>query len=128
MASKRDYYDVLGVSRTATEDQLKQAYRALARKFHPDVNKAEDAGAKFAELTEAYDVLADPERRKAYDRFGHEGARMGVGAGAGPGRSAQVDLGDLGSIFEEMFGGGRSGFGGGRSPFGGGGSPFGESA
>jgi len=116
MATKRDYYDILGVSRDATEDELKQAYRRLARQYHPDVNKSEDASERFNELSEAYDVLADPERRKAYDQFGHAGARAGATQGAG--RSAHVDFGDLGSIFSEMFGGGRGPFGQGGSPFG----------
>ena len=75
----RDYYDVLGVSRSASEEEIRKAHRKLARKYHPDVNKAPDAAAKFAEAQEAYDVLSDAEKRKRYDQFGH----AGVGGPAG---------------------------------------------
>ncbi len=78
----RDYYEVLGVSRTATADELRKAHRKLARKLHPDVNKAADAATKFAEAQEAYDVLSDPEKRKRYDQFGHAG--VGGAAGGDP--------------------------------------------
>jgi len=71
--AKRDYYEVLGVSRDATAAQIKSAYRKLARKYHPDVNKSPDAQNKFTEATEAYEVLSDPDKRKKYDRFGHAG-------------------------------------------------------
>jgi curved DNA-binding protein len=127
MARPRDYYEVLGVSRNASAEEIRKAYRKLAREYHPDVNKAPDAAEKFAEITEAYDVLSDPEKRKTYDRFGHAGT--GAGAGAGPGGFDPRDFGgfsggrvytsggasaeDIGSIFEEMFGG-RTG----SSPFG----------
>ena len=80
--AKRDYYDVLGVKKTASEAEIKSAYRKSARKYHPDVNKAEDASEKFRESTEAYDVLSDPEKRKAYNRFGH--AAAGASPGGGP--------------------------------------------
>ena len=74
MAGKRDYYDVLGVSKTANADEIKKAYRKLARKFHPDVNKNDPgAEAKFKEVQESYDVLSDDKKRSSYDQFGHEG-------------------------------------------------------
>lgn len=130
MASKRDYYDILGVSRRASEDDIKRAYRKLAREYHPDVNKAESAAARFAEISEAYEVLSDAEKRSHYDQFGHAasaypgggGARpsgtytwSNVGGGGGSG-GAGFDPDDIGSIFEEVFGvGGRSAAG---SPFG----------
>ncbi len=132
--SKRDYYNVLGVSRTVDADTLKREYRTLARKWHPDVNKSDNAQEKFSEIQEAYDVLSDPEKRRQYDRFGHVGvgagsggpgggagspwAWEGGGGGGGPfgqggGRSGGADMG---SIFEELFGGGRQGARGGNRP------------
>ncbi len=81
-ATKRDYYEVLGVVRGATEDDVRRAYRRLARQFHPDVNKAADAEAKFKEINEAYEVLSDAGKRSAYDRFGHAGIEGGMGSGA----------------------------------------------
>ena len=77
--AKRDYYQVLGVSRGASEAQIKAAYRQLARKHHPDVNKSPDAAEKFKEATEAYEVLSDKDKRKLYDRFGHAGPNAGPG-------------------------------------------------
>jgi|SRR5687768_2219195 DnaJ-class molecular chaperone len=84
--AKRDFYDVLGVSRGASADEIKQAYRKLARKYHPDMNKDnKQAEEKFKEVQEAYDVLSEPAKRKNYDQFGHAGVGAGVGGGAGPG-------------------------------------------
>jgi molecular chaperone DnaJ len=99
MSSKRDYYDVLGVQRSASQDEIRKAYRGLARKYHPDVNDAEDAETRFKELNEAYQVLSDSQKRSAYDRFGH----------AGPGTASfGADFGfrDPFEIFDEVFGGG----------------------
>ena len=100
MANKRDYYEVLGVSRSATKDDIKKAYRRLARRYHPDVSKENGAVEKFKEATEAYEVLSDEQKRAAYDRFGHAGVR---GAGAGAGSYGGVNV-DFGTIFEELFG------------------------
>jgi DnaJ-class molecular chaperone len=137
MTDQRDYYEVLGVERGANQEQIRKAYRKLARQFHPDVNKEADAAKKFSEVQEAYDVISDDEKRKNYDRFGHAGA-AGFGAShAGPGHSRagrgpsawtnvggqSVEPEDLGEIFEQMFGGGRG------SPFGAGfGGPGGRPA
>jgi len=81
----RDYYDILGVSRSADADQIKKAYRRLAKKYHPDVNKDPAAEQKFRELQQAYDVLKDPEKRKLYDQYGHAGVEAGAGGGPGAG-------------------------------------------
>lgn len=98
----RDYYEILGVPRNASADDLKQAFRRLARTYHPDVNSAPDAEERFKEINEAYAVLSDPDRRAAYDRFGHAGVR---GAGGVP--DFTVDFSDFADIFEEFFGFGR---------------------
>src|SRR5438477_13217661 len=82
-ATKRDYYEVLGIQRSAGEDEIKKAFRGKARQLHPDVNKEPDAEAQFKEVTEAYEVLIDADKRAAYDRFGHA-AVSGNGMGAAP--------------------------------------------
>jgi molecular chaperone DnaJ len=115
--AKRDYYDVLGVQRTATEQDLKSAFRKLAKDHHPDRNPGDmDAEQKFKELNEAYEVLKDPQKRAAYDRFGHAafdggmGGRGGGGAGFGPDFASSMS-----DIFDDLFGefmGGRRGGGG----------------
>lgn len=114
MAEKRDYYEVLGVSRSASQDELKKAYRSLAKKYHPDVSKEPDAEVKFKEINEAYEVLSDENKRKTYDQFGFagmDGSQAGGGAGFGGFQSGGFD--DLGDIFSSFFGGGMGGFGGG---------------
>lgn len=100
---QRDYYEVLGAGRSATPQQIKDAYRRLARKFHPDVNKAADAAEKFKEATAAYEVLADPKKRKLYDQFGHAGVGGAPFAGAGPAGRGRVRWSDKGVSFEDLF-------------------------
>ncbi len=115
MAANRDYYDVLGVARTASADDIRKAHRRLARTLHPDVNKAADATKQFAEIQQAYDVLSDPAKRTQYDRFGHVGGGFNgedAASGPRPGRraasargpaGAQVNAEDFSAIFEELF-------------------------
>jgi molecular chaperone DnaJ len=111
--AKKDYYEILGVSRDATEEDLKKAYRKLAMQFHPDRNQGDkQAEVRFKEVSEAYDVLKDAEKRAAYDRYGHAAFEGGMGGGGG-GAGAHPFGGDFADIFEEMFG--RFGGGGGRS-------------
>ncbi len=99
---KRDFYDVLGVNREASEDDLRKAFRKLARQYHPDVNKSAEAEPRFKEINEAYEVLRDPEKRERYDRFGH----AGVGAGASGAEGDPFSgFGGFSDIFEAFFGG-----------------------
>ena len=114
--AKRDYYEVLGVSKSASADEVKKAYRRLAMKYHPDRNKGEDADSesKFKEAKEAYEVLRDSDKRAAYDRFGHEGLR-GAGMGGPGGFSAEGFSDIFGDVFGDIFGGG--GRRGGRQVF-----------
>lgn len=112
MAEKRDYYEVLGVSKNATEAELKKAYRKMAVKYHPDQNPGDkEAEAKFKEVNEAYEVLSDSQKRAQYDQFGHAAFEQG-GMGSGGFYGQGFDMGDLGDIFSSMFGFG-GGFGGG---------------
>ena len=115
MAEKRDYYEVLGVAKTATDAELKSAYRKLAKKYHPDLNKDnKEAEEKFKEVNEAYEVLSDASKRQRYDQFGHAGVdpNYGAGAGGGFGGFGGFEDFDIGDIFGSFFGGG-GGFGGG---------------
>lgn len=128
MATKQDYYEILGLSKGATDAQIKTAYRNLARKHHPDVDKSDGAERKFKEINEAYQILSDPQKKAAYDQFGHSAFAPGGGFGQGAGQDGfrtytwTGDMGDLGfdmggggfadpfDIFEMVFGQ--------RSPFG----------
>jgi len=102
---KRDYYEVLGISKTASDDEIKKAYRRLAKKYHPDVSTETNAEAKFKEVQEAYDVLSDQTKRSQYDQFGHQAANGGFGAGGFGG--AGFEGFDFGDIFSAFFGGGQ---------------------
>ncbi|HNK33021.1 MAG TPA: DnaJ domain-containing protein, partial [Plasticicumulans sp.] len=121
----KDYYQILGVSRTAAEDEIKKAYRRLARKYHPDVSKEPDAEARFKEVAEAWEVLRDPEKRADYDRLGpnfrngqdfrpppgwrpHAGAG-GAHRGGGPSAADGFSQADFSEFFESIFGGGGGG-------------------
>lgn len=115
--SKRDYYEVLGVSKSADEQELKKAYRKLAMKFHPDRNPDnEEAEHKFKEAKEAYEILNDDQKRAAYDRFGHAGVDPSAGGfGGGGGGAGASNFSDIfGDVFGDIFGGGGAGGGGGR--------------
>jgi molecular chaperone DnaJ len=116
-ATQLDYYQLLEVSRDADGTTIKSAYRKMAMKYHPDKNPGDaDCEAKFKTINEAYDCLKDPQKRAAYDRYGHEAFQQGMagGGGFGGGRGPQSDFGDLGDIFETIFGGAFGGGGGQR--------------
>ena len=112
MADKRDYYDVLGIDKSADEASIKKAYRSLAKKYHPDMNPGDaEAEKKFKEVNEAYAILSDPQKKQQYDQFGHAAFEQG-GPGAGGGFGGFEGFGGFGDIFSDIFGGG---FGGGSS-------------
>lgn len=115
--SKKDYYEVMGIPKNASDDDIKKAYRKLARKYHPDVNKDDPSAAeKFKELNEANAVLSDPDKRRQYDQFGHAAFQGGPGGpGAGGFDFSGGGFGDMGDIFDMFFGGATRGGGGGRS-------------
>lgn len=112
--AKRDYYEVLGVSKGASADEIKKAFRSLAKKYHPDINKEAGAEEKFKEVNEAYEVLSDEQKRAAYDRYGHAAFEQGAGGNPGGFGGFQQGFGgfadmDLGDIFGSFFGGGARG-------------------
>ena len=112
MAEKRDYYEVLGIQKGASEDEIKKAYRKKAREYHPDLHPDDPSFVeKFQEINEANEVLSDPEKRARYDQFGHAGVDPNYGGGGG-GMDGFGGFGDMGDILESIFGGGFGGFGG----------------
>lgn len=102
---KRDYYEVLGIEKSATADEIKKAYRKLSKKYHPDINKEADADQKFKEISEAYEVLSDPQAKARYDQFGHQDPNQGFGGGGFGGGG----FGGFEDIFSSFFGGGGGG-------------------
>lgn len=110
MADKRDVYETLGISKNASADEIKQAYRKMAKKYHPDLNHEPGAADKFKEVQEAYDILSDADKKARYDQYGWPGVDPQAGGfgGAGGFNGAGADFGDLGDIFAQFFGGGRS--------------------
>ncbi len=114
MPTTRDYYEVLGVERTADGEEIKRAYRRLAMKHHPDRNPDDaEAEAAFKECAEAYEVLSDDQKRKIYDQYGHEGLRRGAGGASAAHDFSRMNVEDIFSMFNDIFGGGGGGFGGG---------------
>ena len=117
MADKRDYYEVLGLQKGASADEIKKSYRSLARKYHPDLHPDDkDCAEKFKEVNEAYEVLSDPSKKERYDQFGHAGVDPNYGGGGfGGGAGGFNPFGDMGDIFDNLFGGSFGGFGGSRT-------------
>ncbi len=113
MATQRDYYDILGVPRGAADEEIKRSFRKLAQQWHPDVNTSQEADARFKEINEAYQVLSDPQRRQAYDMFGHAAAGAGGAGGFDPFGQGAGGFQGFGDIFDAFFGGAA---GGGRRP------------
>ena len=110
MADKRDYYEVLGLSKGAGEAEIKKAYRTMAKKYHPDMNPGNaEAEAKFKEVNEAYAVLSDADKKAQYDQYGHAAFDQTAGGGGYGGFGGFSDFGDIGDIFGSIFGGGFGG-------------------
>ncbi len=107
--AKRDYYEVLGLSKGASEDEIKKAYRSLAKKYHPDINKEPGAEEKFKEINEAYDTLSDPDKKARYDQFGFDDPSQGFGGAGAGGFGDFGGFGSFGDIFSSIFGGGGRG-------------------
>ena len=101
--SKRDYYEVLGLSKSATKEEIRRAYRTLSKKYHPDFNKAADAEDKFKEATEAYEILSDESKKANYDQFGHTDPNQGFGGGGGGGDGLALKI-----YSATFFGGGTT--------------------
>lgn len=104
--SKRDYYEVLGVSKSASKDEIKKAYRKLSKKYHPDINKEAGSDEKFKEVKEAYETLSDDQKRSHYDQFGHTDPNQGFGGGGFGGGGDFGGFGGFDDIFSSIFGGG----------------------
>ena len=113
MAEKRDYYEVLGLQKGASDDEIKKSYRKLAKQYHPDLHPGDkECEEKFKEVGEAYEILSDPDKKARYDQYGHAAFDPNSGFGGGYGGGGFGDFGDLGDIFGSIFGGGFGGFGG----------------
>ena len=116
MADKRDYYEVLGLEKGASDEEIKKAYRKLAKQYHPDLHPGDkDCEEKFKEIGEAYEILSDPDKKAKYDQYGHAAFDPNAGFGGGGGFGGFGDFGDLGDILGNIFGGGFGGFSGGQT-------------
>src|SRR5262245_42484780 len=113
--AKRDYYDVLGLGRSASEVEIKNAFRQMAKQHHPDRNPGDKAAeARFKEINEAYEVLRDPQKKAAYDQFGHQAFEAGMGGGRGSAAGAGFDFTSFADVFDDLFGDFLGGAGGQR--------------
>ena len=106
MADERDYYEVLGLKKGASDDEIKKAFKKMARQYHPDLHPDDkECEEKFKEINKAYEILSDPEKRQKYDQFGHAGVDPNYGGGGFTGGFNGGGFGDMGDIFEDIFGG-----------------------